>query len=128
MVNPHTLRKMKYSQFVSETFWIDLAIHNPLDTEVNLSDLSVTVEELPLTDPPSATSAVEVETIDDIILGAKEARTVCLCIVIVSIITQCFPDPSFYKMLACWNLGHYTCYLQLPLLTSFRRSFGYTRA
>ena len=86
MVNRHTPRKMEYSHFVSETFWVDLTIRNSLDTEVNLSDLSVTVQGLPLTDPPSATSTVEVETIDDIILGAKEARTVGLCIVTAGIL------------------------------------------
>lgn len=128
MVNRHTPRKIEYSHLVPETFWIDLAIHNSLDTEVNLSDLSVTVQEFPLTGSPSATSAVEVETIDDIILGAKETRTVGFCIVTVGILAQCFADPNFYKMLACWNLGHYSCHLQLPFPSSVDGNSGYTWA
>jgi trafficking protein particle complex subunit 8 len=60
----------------SETFWIDLAIRNPLDTEVNLSNLTVTVREPSSTDATAAVAYVDVEIIDDIVLGAKETRTV----------------------------------------------------
>jgi hypothetical protein len=61
-----------------ETFWVDLAIQNPLDTEVNLSNLTVTVREITSTDSKSAMAYVDIEVIDDIILGAKETRTVSL--------------------------------------------------
>ncbi|KAF5384925.1 hypothetical protein D9615_001402 [Tricholomella constricta] len=62
--------------FVNETFWVDLVLRNPLDTEVNLSNLTVTVQEFEATDPSSSTAFVEVETIGDLVLGPEESRTV----------------------------------------------------
>ncbi|KZP10535.1 hypothetical protein FIBSPDRAFT_1051266 [Athelia psychrophila] len=64
---------------VDETFWIDLVLRNPLDTEVNLSNLTVTVQEAASTSN-SALSQVEVEIIDDVVLGAKETRTIPVAI------------------------------------------------
>ena len=61
-----------------ETFWVDLAIQNPLDTEVNLSSLTVTVRETTSIDSKSAVGYVDIEVIDDIVLGAKETHTVSL--------------------------------------------------
>jgi len=61
-----------------EIFWVDLAIQNPLNTEVNLSNLTVTVRETTSTDSKSAMASVDIEVIDDVILGAKETRTVSL--------------------------------------------------
>ncbi|KAF8917701.1 ER-golgi trafficking TRAPP I complex 85 kDa subunit-domain-containing protein [Mucidula mucida] len=60
---------------VDETFWIDISLRNPLDTEVNLSHFTVIVEEANL-QPSTSKHAIEVETIDDIVLGARESRIV----------------------------------------------------
>ncbi|KAG6841941.1 hypothetical protein C0991_005121 [Blastosporella zonata] len=65
---------------VNEAFWVDLVIRNPLDTEVNLSNLTVTVQESNLKQPSASTSFVEVEVVDDIVLGAQESRIVPICI------------------------------------------------
>ncbi|KAG6911541.1 hypothetical protein DXG01_011843 [Tephrocybe rancida] len=65
---------------VNEAFYVDLVIRNPLDTEVNLSNLTVTVQEAKVQELSASTSFVEVEVINDIILGAKESRTVPICI------------------------------------------------
>ncbi|KAG5647603.1 hypothetical protein DXG03_008956 [Asterophora parasitica] len=65
---------------VDETFWVDIVLRNPLDTEVNLSNLTVAVHELNAQDPSSSTSFVEVETIEDIALGPEESRTVPICV------------------------------------------------
>ncbi|KAG6818052.1 hypothetical protein H0H87_009207 [Tephrocybe sp. NHM501043] len=65
---------------VNERFWVDLVVRNPLDTEVNLSNLTLTVREADAKDPSPSTSFIEVEVIDDVVLGAKESRTVPICI------------------------------------------------
>lgn len=58
----------------SETFWVDLVIRNPLDTEVTLSALTLVV-----CDPKSGEpipDVVEVEVVDDVSLNSRESRTV----------------------------------------------------
>lgn len=57
---------------------MDLAIRNPLSTEVNLSNLTVTVRNASSTGTDPDLPYVQVEVIDEIILGAKETRTVSL--------------------------------------------------
>ncbi|KAG6832288.1 hypothetical protein H0H92_003521 [Tricholoma furcatifolium] len=64
---------------LAKHFWVDLALRNPLDTEVNLSNLTVIVEESNATEL-STTSFVEVEVVDDVTLGAKESRIVSISI------------------------------------------------
>ncbi|KAI0068320.1 hypothetical protein BV25DRAFT_1793504 [Artomyces pyxidatus] len=63
---------------VNEAFWIDLAMRNPLDVDVNLANLTVVVRESG-DNAPSA-DFVEVEVVDDIILGAMETRTIPLSV------------------------------------------------
>ncbi|KAG5340621.1 hypothetical protein C0989_001063 [Termitomyces sp. Mn162] len=65
---------------VNEVFWVDLVLRNPLNTEINLSNVTVTVQECSAQDLSSPTSFVEVEVINDIVLGAKELRTVPISI------------------------------------------------
>ena len=48
----------------AETFWVDLSIYNPLESEITLGDLTVVVE-------------AETEVIDEVILNPKETRLVC---------------------------------------------------
>ncbi|KIY70143.1 hypothetical protein CYLTODRAFT_392434 [Cylindrobasidium torrendii FP15055 ss-10] len=56
---------------VEETFWVDVSLHNPLDTEVNLSQFTVLVEE---SNSEGPSTSIDVETIDDVLLGPKESR------------------------------------------------------
>ena len=56
---------------------MDLVVHNPFNTEVNLSELTVTVEGLPSGSEWSP-ELVDVEILDDIILDPKETRTVII--------------------------------------------------
>ncbi|KAJ7071158.1 ER-golgi trafficking TRAPP I complex 85 kDa subunit-domain-containing protein [Mycena amicta] len=58
---------------VNETFYVDLLLRNPLDTEVNLSKLTVLVDQA---SPPS----VEVEVVDDITLGPGESLTISIAV------------------------------------------------
>ncbi len=62
--------------FSSETFWIDLALRNPLDTEVNLSEVTVVVEESKKQEPSSSKQFVDIQTVDDVVLGPKESKIV----------------------------------------------------
>ena len=48
----------------AETFWVDLSIHNPLESEITLGDLTIVVE-------------AETEVIDEVTLNPKETRLVC---------------------------------------------------
>ena len=54
---------------------MDLVVHNPFNTEVNLSELTATVTTLPSGSKWSP-ELVDVETLDEIILDPKETRTV----------------------------------------------------
>ena len=54
---------------------MDLVVHNPFNTEVNLSELTVIVTGLPSGSEWSR-ELVDVEILDEIILDPKETRTV----------------------------------------------------
>jgi hypothetical protein len=54
---------------------VDLVVHNPFNTEVNLSELTVIVTGLPSGSEWSP-ELVDVEILDEIILDPKETRTV----------------------------------------------------
>lgn len=59
-----------------ETFWVDLVLRNPLDAEVNLTNFTITVRDALSDDPESSKAFVEIEVIDEIVLGSRETRTV----------------------------------------------------
>jgi hypothetical protein len=56
-----------------ELFWVDLVLQNPLDTEVNLSNLTLIVQ---TSHTDSTYDSVEVEIIKEVTLGAKETSSV----------------------------------------------------
>ncbi|KAF8913001.1 ER-golgi trafficking TRAPP I complex 85 kDa subunit-domain-containing protein [Gymnopilus junonius] len=60
----------------NELFWVDLFLHNPLDTEVNLSNITLAVQELDPSGSAQVEDLVEVEVINDVVLGSKESVTV----------------------------------------------------
>ena len=60
-----------------EAFWVDLVIHNPFDTEVNLSELTVIVTGFPSGSEWSP-ELVDVEILDEIVLDPKETRMVSI--------------------------------------------------
>ncbi|KAH7885908.1 ER-golgi trafficking TRAPP I complex 85 kDa subunit-domain-containing protein, partial [Phlebopus sp. FC_14] len=60
---------------VGETFWVDIALRNPLDTEVNLANLT-TVVEAENHDASWILEHMYIDCVDEITLGAKESRTV----------------------------------------------------
>ncbi|KAJ7654956.1 ER-golgi trafficking TRAPP I complex 85 kDa subunit-domain-containing protein [Mycena polygramma] len=61
---------------VDETFFVDLVLRNPLDVEVNLSKVTVIVEETPSENASTSKSFLDVEVVEDITLGPRESRTV----------------------------------------------------
>ncbi|EGO05173.1 hypothetical protein SERLA73DRAFT_68802 [Serpula lacrymans var. lacrymans S7.3] len=65
---------------VEETFWVDIVLRNPLDAEINISNVTLIVKESLSHDPQSASTFVEVENIEEITLGARESRTVPISI------------------------------------------------
>ena len=58
-----------------EPFWVDIALQNPLDTEVTFTDLSLVVEARDQ-DTPWINKHVTVEPVKEVVLRAKENRTV----------------------------------------------------
>lgn len=56
---------------VSEAFWIDLVVENPLDTDINLTHFTITVEE----DTGTSEPLVDVDVIE-VTLTAKERKNV----------------------------------------------------
>ncbi|GJE87623.1 ER-golgi trafficking TRAPP I complex 85 kDa subunit-domain-containing protein [Phanerochaete sordida] len=61
---------------VHDPFWIDVVLRNPLNVEVTLADLTVVVQDASAEGQTSTPDFVEVETIDDLVLGARESRTI----------------------------------------------------
>lgn len=62
---------------VGETFWIDLQMVNPLDADVEITNLQVVLQGKDLAGPaPRA----EVERLDEVILKAKESQTISIAI------------------------------------------------
>lgn len=59
----------------SEHFWVDLVLENPLDVAVTLANLSVTLGGSSPDDDVSA--FMDIETIEEVYLNAREKRTVC---------------------------------------------------
>jgi len=65
-------------RFSIETFWIDLVLFNPLEVDVNLANLTVVVQEADSLDSSSLPVCVELETVHEITLAAKELLTVSI--------------------------------------------------
>jgi hypothetical protein len=66
---------LTFAEKYAEQFWVDLVVHNPFNAEVNISNLTVVFTGL------SASSEwtpdlVDVDILDEIVLGSKETRTV----------------------------------------------------
>lgn len=62
-----------------ETLWADFVLYNPLDTEVELWDFTVVVQEAANDDATSAREYLDIEVIDKITMKGMETRTVgCL--------------------------------------------------
>lgn len=59
-----------------EAFWVDINLRNPLDTEVNLANLTVIIESSS-GDTAWIRENIAIETLEEIVLNAKESRTVC---------------------------------------------------
>ncbi len=55
---------------------MDLVVRNPLEVEVSLSSLTVVVRDASATDAETVPESVEVEVIDDVVLGPRDTRTV----------------------------------------------------
>jgi hypothetical protein len=65
-----------YIFLLAETFFVDLVLRNPLDAEVNLSNVTIVVEESHSGDASSSKSFLDVEVVEDLTLGPRESRTV----------------------------------------------------
>jgi trafficking protein particle complex subunit 8 len=65
--------------WITETFWIDLVLRNPLDAEVNLSNVTVILQESNARDSSSTNGFVDVELVDNVVLAPRESRTVRRC-------------------------------------------------
>jgi hypothetical protein len=64
--------------FFPETFFVDLVLRNPLDAELNLSNVTIVVKESHSDDASSSKSFLDVEVVEDVTLGPRESRTVRL--------------------------------------------------
>ncbi|KAI0778588.1 ER-golgi trafficking TRAPP I complex 85 kDa subunit-domain-containing protein [Trametes elegans] len=65
---------------VNETFWVDLVLRNPLDVEVVLSGLTVSLRDSSAKDADANPDGVEVEVIEDVALGPKDTRTIPIAV------------------------------------------------
>jgi hypothetical protein len=63
--------------WITEPFWIDLVLRNPLDAEVNLANMTVVLQQSSVQECSSADGFVEVEVVDNVVLAPKESQTVC---------------------------------------------------
>ena len=58
-----------------ELFWVDVALRNPLDADVNLANITLVVEEAGATDATSS-DFTEVEVVTELLLRPKESMVV----------------------------------------------------
>lgn len=58
---------------------MDLVVHNPFNSEVNLSDLTVVISG-PTDNPDWTPDLVDVEVLDEIVLDPRETRTVSVAL------------------------------------------------
>ncbi|KAJ7103664.1 ER-golgi trafficking TRAPP I complex 85 kDa subunit-domain-containing protein [Mycena belliarum] len=65
---------------VNETFYVDLVLRNPLDAEVNLSNVTVVVQDSNSENASTSQSALDVEVIENVILGPRQSRTIPIAI------------------------------------------------
>ncbi|KAJ6574977.1 ER-golgi trafficking TRAPP I complex 85 kDa subunit-domain-containing protein [Mycena capillaripes] len=65
---------------VDETFFVDLVLRNPLDAEVNLSNVTIVAEESRSDDASTSKSFLDVEIVEDIVLAPRESRTVPIAV------------------------------------------------
>jgi len=62
---------------MSETFWVDLVVRNPLDAELNLANLTLVVRDVNGPHPEGESDPlVDVDIIEDVVLAPQEIRTV----------------------------------------------------
>ncbi|CAK5264890.1 unnamed protein product [Mycena citricolor] len=76
---------------VNEIFHVEVVLRNPLDTEVNLSSLTVLAEEA----SGSTEACLEIETSDDIVLAPKESRTVAISVKALRATTVTITDVAY---------------------------------
>ncbi|TFY79762.1 hypothetical protein EWM64_g4249 [Hericium alpestre] len=65
---------------VNEMFRVDVSLHNPLDVDINLSDVTIVVREAQSETDSVSADFVEVEALDDIVLSANETRTIPIAV------------------------------------------------
>ncbi|GAW06029.1 hypothetical protein LENED_007922 [Lentinula edodes] len=66
--------------YVNEPFWVDLVLKNPLDVNVTLTDVTLVIRESNVIEPSPSKLSAEIEVIEDVIIGAKETRTISISI------------------------------------------------
>ena len=57
-------------------FWVDLALHNPFDTDINLSNLTAIISDSRDKETLVSSPGVEVETLSDVLFTAGETCVV----------------------------------------------------
>ncbi|KAK7064334.1 ER-golgi trafficking TRAPP I complex 85 kDa subunit-domain-containing protein [Favolaschia claudopus] len=63
---------------VDEMFFVDILIRNPLDAEVNLTNVTIIVEESDSEDASTSKSSLDIEVIEELTLAPRESRTVSI--------------------------------------------------
>jgi hypothetical protein len=106
-----------------EAFWIDLVFKNPLDADINLSNLTVVVEEMLSSRSVPAESVVEV--IDDVVLGPKETRTVGQLLVRQNSYLRCeFIDTRGREICPACITNCHACEVRFSFVVNLFRAFG----
>ena len=92
----------------AETFWVDLRIYNPLDSEITLGGLTVVVE-------------AETEVIDEVMLNPKETRMVrcyitsTTCSGKLAHLSNYTPGPNRSHTPLIWLLNNSLCAIPFSL-------------
>jgi hypothetical protein len=111
--------------FLSERFWVDLILHNPLDAEVNLSNLTIVVEDA----NGEQVKDVEVEVVDAIVLGSKETQTVrCLHIQSALLVLTVDLDSCFNHVKTTSHARHCPAEIRLSFLATIDGAFSFPRS
>ena len=84
-------------------------VRNPLEVEVTLSKLTVTVREDSSKDVDTTQDFVDVEVVDDVTLGPRDTRTVSGLMELSWDWDSPAPDPCWYQMPETSVAGCHAC-------------------
>jgi hypothetical protein len=105
---PHSGKGSSTNLPLPELFWMDLIMQNPLDAEINLSNVTLVVNGH-LSDPASADDFIEVEVIKEVTIGPQSSISVRVPAIKVYSTNHYPLGSNFTKIESTCQVEHNSC-------------------